>query len=79
MSYSAGMTITYQTVVDENGKPTAAQIPWEQFELIRDELEESSEATPEEAEAIAEAQKDRAQGNDDAFMDLDDFMAEVKS
>lgn len=73
------MTITCQTVVDENGKPTAAQIPREQVELIRDELEESSEATPEEAAPIVEAQKDRAEGNDDAFMDLDNFMTEVKN
>lgn len=38
--YFYRMTITCQTVVDENGKPTAAQIPWEQFELLQQKLEE---------------------------------------
>ncbi|MCF6312114.1 MAG: hypothetical protein L3J39_06660 [Verrucomicrobiales bacterium] len=72
------MTITHQTVMDENGKPSAVIIPWKQFELIREELE-NLEATPEEEDAIAEAQKDRADRNDEAFMDLKDFMAEYKS
>jgi PHD/YefM family antitoxin component YafN of YafNO toxin-antitoxin module len=79
MSYTANMSITYQTVVDENGEPTAAQIPWDEFKLIREAMEESDEATPEEAEAIAEAHKDRAEGNEDAFKDLDEFMSECKS
>ena len=79
MSYTANMTITHQTVVDKNGKPTAAQIPWAEFELICEAMEESDEATLEEAEAIAEAHKDRAEGNDEAFMDLDKFMAECES
>ncbi len=79
MSYVLDMTITHQTVVDENGKPTAAQIPWDEFEMIREEMEESDEATAEEAAAIDEAHKDRAEGNDGAFVDLDKFMTECES
>lgn len=38
------MTITHQKLVDEDGNPTAALIPWEEFRLIQAELE-----TPEDA------------------------------
>ena len=78
MSYTCDMTIHYQTVVDEDGNPTAAQIPWDEFEALLEEIEDSDEATPEEAEAIDEANNDRAEGNDEAFTDLTDFMAEFK-
>ena len=33
------MTITHQTVVDSQGKPAAALIPWSEFLLIRTILE----------------------------------------
>ena len=32
------MTIKHQTVFDSDGKPTAALIPWEEFETLRDRL-----------------------------------------
>lgn len=70
------MSITHQIVVDEAGNPTAALIPWAEFEWLREELADIGEVTPEEAEAIAEAKRDLAEGNHEAFQDLDEFMAE---
>lgn len=70
------MSISHQIVIDEAGKPTAALIPWAEFELLREELEDNGEVTPEEAAAIAEAKRDLAAGNREAFQDLDEFMAE---
>ena len=73
------MTLHYQTVVDKDGNPTAAQIPWGEFEALLEEIEDLSDnedVTPEEAAAIEEANKDRAEGNDEAFIELDALMAE---
>ncbi len=33
------MTIRHQILTDAEGKPVAAQIPWDDFELIKAELE----------------------------------------
>jgi len=43
MGYAVSMTITHQTLLDEEGKPTAAVIPWSQFKEIRDRLEEEDD------------------------------------
>lgn len=32
------MTIHHQTVLDENGNPTAAIIPWDEFRIIKAEM-----------------------------------------
>ncbi len=40
VGYTGRMTITHQTLLDEEGKPTAAVIPWDEFRVIRAELEE---------------------------------------
>lgn len=68
------MNITHQTVIGENGHREAAIIPWSIFLEIQN-LVESGEATPEELEAIreAEAEADRKAGNMDAFTDLEDL------
>jgi hypothetical protein len=42
------MTITHQTVVDSQGKPAAALIPWSEFLLIQ-EILDGSDVTAEEA------------------------------
>jgi PHD/YefM family antitoxin component YafN of YafNO toxin-antitoxin module len=63
------MTITHQTVVDSQGKPAAALIPWSEFLLIR-EILEGGDVTDEEAAALREAEADRRSGNRDAFTDL---------
>ena len=71
------MTITHQTVLGEDGKPSAALIPWDVFERLCEALDnDDTTATPEEAEAIAEAESDRAAGNNEAFTDLSDLKAE---
>jgi len=43
------MTITHQIVTDADGKPVAAQIPWNEFRVIQAELERADDAplTPE--------------------------------
>ncbi len=38
------MTISYQTLMGKDGKPTAALIPWEEFRVIRAELEGAEDA-----------------------------------
>lgn len=70
------MIITHQTVIGENGRPEAAIIPWNVFLEIQS-LVEDGEATPDELEAIREAEADRKAGNTDAFTDLEDLKAEL--
>jgi len=81
MSYSAGMTITYQTVVDENGKPTAAQIPWEQFELIQRKLGEEDDDVVISAEWSDELDR-RAKDIDEGRVELvdgEDFLRRLRA
>ena len=73
--HNTRMTITHQTVIGDNGKPSAVIIPWDVFQKVREMLE--GEATPEEAEAMNEAESDRLNGNIDAFTDLEDLKAEL--
>jgi hypothetical protein len=70
------MIITHQTVVDSQGKPAAALIPWSEFLLIR-EILEGGDVTDEEAAALREAEGDRQSGNRDAFIDLASLKAEL--
>jgi len=70
------MNIPHQTVIGENGAPEAAIIPWSVFLEIQS-LVDGDEATPEELEAIREAEADRRAGNMDAFTDLEDLKAEL--
>ena len=70
------MTITHQTVVDSQGKPAAALIPWSEFLLIQ-EILESGEVTAEEADALREAEADRRSGNREAFITLASLKAEL--
>lgn len=70
------MSITHQTVIGEDGQPQAAIIPWSVFLEIQ-RLVNDSEATPEELEAIREAEADRKAGNLEAFTDLEQIKAEL--
>ena len=72
--HTSGMTITHQTVIGDNGKPSAVIIPWDVFQKVREMLE--GEPTEEEAAAMQEAETDRRQENNDAFTDLDDLKSE---
>ena len=69
------MDIIHQTVVGNDGRPEAAIIPWDVFLEIQklEKLVEDGEATPEELEAIREAEADRKAGNEDAFTDLEEL------
>jgi len=60
------MTITHQTVLGEDGKPSAAIIPWDVFLEIRDALD-GGEPSADEIEAMREAERDRMEGNAGAF------------
>ena len=57
------MTITHQTLMDSDGNPTAALIPWDEFEAIQQRLEEVNDA-PLSPEWRAELDR-RRQGIDD--------------
>ena len=70
------MNIGHQTVVGSDGLPKAAIIPWEVFLEIQ-HLMEDCKPTPEELEAIREAEADRKAGNQEAFTDLEDLKAEL--
>lgn len=70
------MTITHQTVVDEQGVPAAALIPWAEFLLIQ-EILEGGEVTDEEAAALREADADRRAGIREAFTDLASLKVEL--
>lgn len=70
------MTITHQTVVDSQGNPAAALIPWSEFLLIQEILADG-EVTAEEAATLREAEADRRAGNRGAFSDLTSLKAEL--
>jgi hypothetical protein len=73
------MNIAHQTVIGENGHPEAAIIPWSVFLEVQSLLDDADdgEATPDELEAMREAEADRKAGNMDAFIDLEDLKAEL--
>lgn len=62
------MSITYQTVIGEDGQPAAALIPWDVFVQLQDLIED--EPTPEEIDAVTEAEADRRSGNTEAFVPM---------
>lgn len=73
------MNITHQTVIGEDGRPEAAIIPWSVFLQVQSLLsdEDDGEATPEELEAMREAEAYRKPGNMDAFIDLEDLKVQL--
>ena len=75
------MPNTYQTVVDENGKPTAAQIPWEQFKLIQRKFAEEDNDTVISAEWSDELNR-RAKDIDEGRVELvdgEDFLSRLRA
>jgi len=70
MSYHPDMTLTHQTVLGEDGKPTAAIIPWDVFVEIREA--HSLDLSPEESAELREARADAEAGNSEAFVSADD-------
>ena len=72
----SAMTITHQAVIDDQGKPAAALIPWAEFVRIQ-QLLADPEVTAEEAAVLREAEADRRTGNHSAFTDLASLKAEL--
>lgn len=74
------MTINHQTLMDANGNPTAALIPWEEFQAIQQRLGEA--ANPEvDSEWTTEIQK-RTTEIDDGTVELvdgEDFLARLRA
>ena len=70
------MAITHQTVIDSQGKPAAALIPWAEFMRIQDLLEGTA-VSDEEAAVLREAESDRRAGNRSAFTDLASLKSEL--
>ncbi len=75
-SYHRIMTISHRTVIGEDGKPEAALIPWSVFVELQ-ELLGDEEPTPEEIEAVREAEADRRNGNKEAFIPLAELEKEL--
>ncbi len=70
------MRINHQTVIDSQGQPAAALIPWGDFLRIR-EMIDGDGVSEEEAVVLREAEADRRSGNDDAFYDLSALKTEL--
>jgi hypothetical protein len=71
------MVIAHQRVVDEKGQPEAALVPWEVFVKIQHLLEDDEPLSDTEQEALAQADRDRAAGNKEAFVSLDQLKSEI--
>ena len=74
------MTITHQMLMDADGKPVAAQIPWDEFEAIQHRLEEIDDA-PLSSEWRAELDRRRQSIEDGTAKTTphDQVMAEVRA
>lgn len=70
------MAITHQTVLDEEGNPSAAIIPWNVFMEIQDCLDDGT-PSPGELEAMLEADRDREEGNHSAFVSHESLKARL--
>lgn len=69
------MNITHQTVLGEDGQPTAAIIPWNVFLTIKNAIGDEEEFTSEEIAEISAASEDFHRGKTDSFVSI----SEVKS
>lgn len=75
------MTITYQTLMGENGEPTAALIPWEQFQVIQRKLDEEDDGMVISAEWSDELNR-RAKDIDEGRVELvdgEDFLRRLRA
>lgn len=80
MSYAGHMTITYKTVIGEDGEPEAAVIPWSLFEEIRERLAEQGAAdfdrTP---NATTVAAMEEPTDNLPRFASVGELLADLRS
>ena len=78
MSYNDPMKITHQTVLGEDGQPTAAIIPWNVFLAVQKEVgEEEDNFTSEEIAQINEASEDFKNDNRNSFVSISDVKARL--
>jgi len=78
MRYTGPMTIEHQMIVDAEGNPTAAVIPWDDFQELLAELEANEIVNSEWKEEIA----NRAREIDEGMVELidgDDFLKRLES
>lgn len=61
------MTITHQILTDADGKPVAAQIPWNEFEIIKAELESDSPLDAESRTMLDRRSRELADGTVEGF------------
>ena len=81
MSYTLVMTIEHHIVTDKDGKPIAAQIPWDEFEALQERLadgESGETISPEWTEEIKNRAREIDQGEVE-LTDGDDFLERLEA
>jgi len=63
------ISVHKKLIVNEQGKPTDVIIPWEEYKVIEEALGLDLEDAA--IEAINLAKRDREDGKEDAYLDLD--------
>lgn len=65
------LEIHKKTFFDEDGNPREVLIPWEEYRAIEEAL--GLDLSPEEAEDLRQARRDRESGDPDAYVDLENL------
>ncbi|MGB2770602.1 MAG: hypothetical protein WBC88_12830 [Candidatus Zixiibacteriota bacterium] len=63
------LTLHKKIIVDEKGKPTEVIIPWKEYKEIEELL--GLDLDKKAIKDLKQARKDREEGKDDAYVDLD--------
>ncbi len=63
------ISVHKKIIVNEQGKPTDVIIPWEEYKVIEESLGLDLEDNA--IEAINQAKRDRENGKEDAYLDLE--------
>ena len=80
MSYPETMTIEHQIVTDADGNPVAAQIPWDQFEVIQERLaDEEDEVLTDEFRAELDQRVENIKNGTSKGIPHDKLMADLRS
>lgn len=80
MSYTGAMTIEHKILTDEDGRPAAALIPWDQFEMIQERLADDDEVVlTDEFRAELNQRVDNIKNGTTKGIPHDELMAELRS
>ena len=79
MSYPGPMTIEHQIVTDAEGKPTAALIPWDEFEIMRERLEDDAKEMTDEFKAELNQRVENLRNGTTKAIPHDELMANLRS